>query len=147
MRSGDHHEALGLGASPRYVAEGMGKEFDLDSVPLPGRPVRGSSSGRPIMAALNLLSRRWVLRILWELRDGPRGFREMRSRCDGMSPDTLSTRLQELQVAGLVAQAEDATWSLTDLGRNLGPAMTALDAWAHEWALAVDRGDVPPRDP
>ena len=30
--------------------------------------VRGSRTGRPIMALLDLLGRRWTLRILWELR-------------------------------------------------------------------------------
>ena len=34
--------------------------------------VRGSQSGRPIMALLDLLGRRWSLRIIWELRDGRR---------------------------------------------------------------------------
>jgi len=29
--------------------------------------VRGSRSGRPIMALLDLLGRRWTLRIIWEL--------------------------------------------------------------------------------
>ena len=33
------------------------------------RGVRGSRSGRPIMALLDLLGRRWSLRILWELRE------------------------------------------------------------------------------
>ena len=33
------------------------------------RTVRGSRSGRPIMALLDLLGRRWTLRILWELRE------------------------------------------------------------------------------
>ena len=113
-------------------------------VPLPGRPVRGSVTGRPIMAALNLLSRRWVLRILWELRSGEMGFREMRTVCDGMSPDTLNTRLQELREAGLVEQTEDTTWRLTDLGRRLGPALKAMDRWAAQWADAVDRGEIPP---
>jgi DNA-binding HxlR family transcriptional regulator len=36
------------------------------------RSVRGSKSGRPIMALLDLLGRRWTLRILWELREGNR---------------------------------------------------------------------------
>ena len=52
--------------------------------PRPGRRVRGSRSGRPIMAALDLLGRRWALRILWELRDGraavPRAARGGRRR-------------------------------------------------------------------
>ena len=38
--------------------------------PVPGRKVRGSQTGRPLMAAFDLLGRRGVLRILWELRDG-----------------------------------------------------------------------------
>src|SRR5579872_4834582 len=50
--------------------------------PLPGRPVRGSTTGRPVMAALDLLGRRWTLRVLWELRDGPLGARALRERCD-----------------------------------------------------------------
>ena len=35
--------------------------------------VRGSRTGRPVMALLDLLGRRWTLRIVWELRDGPLG--------------------------------------------------------------------------
>jgi len=54
--------------------------------PLPGRPVRGSATGRPIMALLDLLGRRWALRVLWELRSGPvPSFRELQSRCGGVS--------------------------------------------------------------
>ena len=35
----------------------------------PQRRVRGSRTGRPIMALLDLFGRRWSLRILWELRE------------------------------------------------------------------------------
>lgn len=101
--------------------------------PLPGRPVKGSQSGRPIMAALNLLSRRWVLRILWELRKNARGFRDLQALCDQMSPNTLSTRLAELKEAGIVAHDPDGNWALTPLGRKLGPALKALDTWSSEW--------------
>ena len=94
------------------------------------------------MAALNLLSRRWVLRIIWELRNGPRGFREMQTLCDRMSPDTLSTRLAELKEAGIVESDPEGALALTPLGRKLGPALTELDAWAATWAEAVERGDV-----
>jgi DNA-binding HxlR family transcriptional regulator len=44
---------------------------ELEPAPRPGTKVRGSSGGRPIMALLDLLGRRWALRILWELRGGP----------------------------------------------------------------------------
>jgi len=106
-------------------------------VPRPGRPVRGSASGRPIMAALDLLGRRWVLRILWELRSGPVGFRELRERCEAMSPDTLSTRLTELEAAGLASSGDD-DWALTKLGRKLDASLESLDRWAREWAKALE---------
>ena len=67
--------------------------------PLPGHPVRGSSTGRPIMAALDLVGRRWALRILWELQSGSVGARELARRCDGMSSSVLYQRLEELVAA------------------------------------------------
>ena len=50
------------------------------ATPRPGRRVRGSETGRPIMALLDLLGRRWALRVGWELRNGPLGFRELQRR-------------------------------------------------------------------
>ncbi len=117
-------------------------QVHASDTPLPGRPVKGSESGRPIMAALNLLSRRWVLRIIWELREEPRGFREMQALCDRMSPNTLSTRLGELKEAGIIEHDETGAWALTVLGRKLSPALKAMAKWSGEWAAAVDRGDI-----
>ncbi|MHB1138605.1 MAG: winged helix-turn-helix transcriptional regulator [Microthrixaceae bacterium] len=100
--------------------------------PLPGRPVRGSTSGRPLMAALDLLGRRWALRVLWEMREEPLGFRELQARCDGMSSSVLRTRLVELAAAGLVDQ--DGAYSLTRAGRELERALRPLTTWAERWA-------------
>jgi DNA-binding HxlR family transcriptional regulator len=95
--------------------------------------VRGSKTGRPIMALLDLLGRRWALRILWELRDGPVGFNELQQRCGGMSPSSLSQRLGELAAAGLVEE-QDGARVLTAEGRSLGAAFAPLNAWAERWA-------------
>jgi DNA-binding HxlR family transcriptional regulator len=100
----------------------------------PGRAVRGSRSGRPIMALLDLLGRRWVLRIVWELRGGRLGFNELQARCDGMSPSVLNLRLADLREAGVVAVAEDRGYELTREGDALIRALGALDAWAQRWA-------------
>ncbi len=104
--------------------------------PVPGRPVRGSSTGRPLMAALDLLGRRWALRILWELRDGPVGARALRERCGGMSSSVLYERLGELTTASLVEQDAAGEYALTESGRSLGVAIASLDAWANAWAAA-----------
>ena len=60
------------------------------------RAVRGSRTGRPIMALLDLLGRRWTLRILWELREGSLTSRALRTACDEASPTIMQTRLTEL---------------------------------------------------
>ena len=86
------------------------------------------------MAALDLLGRRWSLRVLWELRDGPLGARALRERCDAMSPSVLYQRLEELTEAGLVARSDEQQYQLTDIGRDLATALEPLDRWAKRWA-------------
>jgi DNA-binding HxlR family transcriptional regulator len=103
-------------------------------VPQPGRPVRGSQTGRPLMAALDLLGRRWALRLLWELRGGPLGARALRERCDAMSSSVLYERLSELNAAGLIAKDDNGDYALTALGTDLGSALDPLDQWSRRWA-------------
>jgi DNA-binding HxlR family transcriptional regulator len=108
----------------------------LGSTPAPGRPVRGSTTGRPVMAALDLLGRRWTLRVIWDLhRHGtPIGFRDLRRGCDDMSSSVLSTRLTELREAGIATPTPDSTWQLTPLGTDLVTAMGPLLDWSRVWA-------------
>lgn len=101
--------------------------------PKPGSAVRGSETGRPIMALLDLLGRRWALRAIWELRAGPLLFRELQERCDGMSSSVLNQRLRELRAAG-IADLGDRGYELTVEGRELIDAYGPLNAWAERWA-------------
>jgi DNA-binding HxlR family transcriptional regulator len=89
------------------------------------------------MAALDLLGRRWALRVLWELRDGePLPFGELRERCDSMSTSVLNQRLTELSEAGLV-NASEGGYQLTKQGLQLKDALAPLDDWAKRWARAT----------
>jgi DNA-binding HxlR family transcriptional regulator len=86
------------------------------------------------MVTLDLLGRRWALRVLWELRDGSAAsFRELRERCDSMSTSVLNQRLAELREAGLL-EAGAGGYRLTDTGNELLAALAPLDAWAKRWA-------------
>ena len=108
----------------------------MNPTPLPGGPVRGSASGRPVMALLDLLGRRWSLRVLWELRaDGAPTFRELQQRCGGVSSSVLAERLRELGEAGILEHAGDG-YGLTPQGRDLVERLGPLDAWAGRWAAA-----------
>jgi DNA-binding HxlR family transcriptional regulator len=107
--------------------------------PLPGRPVRGSRSGRPVMALLDLLGRRWTLRLLWELRDARVAtFRALRSDLDDVSPSILNARLQELRAAGLLELGGDG-YFLTGSGGELLAQLVPLGRWADRWAATLAR--------
>lgn len=100
---------------------------------LPGRPVRGSDTGRPIMAALDLLGRRWSLRILWELREAPMTFRALQAACGDISPSVLQQRLKDLRAAALVAH-DGAGYGLSPAALRLMPTLLALQTWADRWS-------------
>jgi DNA-binding HxlR family transcriptional regulator len=102
------------------------------------RRVRGSRTGRPIMALLDLVGRRWTLRIVWELRDGPLTARALRAACDDASPTVLQARLAELREAGLVAHAAGRGYGLTPRGGEFIDAFMPLYGFAERWAGAVD---------
>ena len=99
----------------------------------PGQPVRGSQTGRPIMALFDLLGRRWVMRIIWELRAQPLTFRELRERCDAMSPTVLNQRLHELKDTAIIETASTGGYTLSASGVTLLDAMMPLLRWSDDW--------------
>jgi DNA-binding HxlR family transcriptional regulator len=98
------------------------------------RSVRGSKSGRPIMALLDLLGRRWTLRILWELRLETLTSRAMRAACDEVSPTVLQARLSELREAGFVELMPASGYRLTELGKDLQETFLPLHRFAERWS-------------
>ena len=98
------------------------------------RAVRGSKSGRPIMALLDLLGRRWTLRIFWELREQPLTSRGLRAACDEASPTVLQARLSELRQAGLVELLPGNGYRLTAVGKELLENFLPLHRFAERWS-------------
>jgi DNA-binding HxlR family transcriptional regulator len=96
--------------------------------------VRGSRTGRPIMALLDLLGRRWTLRIIWELRDGALTSRALRTACDDASPTVMQARLTELREAALVELLAGDGYRLTPLGRELMESFQPLHRFAERWS-------------
>ena len=97
------------------------------------RAVRGSRSGRPIMALLDLLGRRWSLRIIWELREQPLTSRALRAACDEASPTVLQARLSDLRQAGLV-ELMPSGYRLTPMGKELLETFLPLHRFAERWS-------------
>lgn len=109
-------------------------------IPLPGSPVRGSKSGAPVMALLDLLGRRWAMGVLWTLCEGgPATFRVLQERCESISPAVLNSRLKELREANLVERTTEG-YAATKLGQELFGHLEPLGAWAKTWGRSVKPG-------
>ena len=104
-----------------------------DQVPFPGQPVRGSKTGKPIMALFDLLGRSWALGIIWQLSDGPKTFRQIQTACEQMSPTILNRRMKELIASGIAERSEHG-YQLTRKGAELFTFLKPLGSWSKKWA-------------
>ena len=105
----------------------------MPDIPRPGQPARGTDTGVPVMALLDLLGRRWALRVIWELREDALTFRELQARCGKISSSVLNQRLAELRAAGILEPGSDG-YALTDEGVRLLELYPAVQSWAERWA-------------
>ena len=106
----------------------------MPKAPRPGRPVRGSTTGRPLMALFDQLGRRQALRAICELREVRLTFRALQNACGGVSPTVLNKRLKELRDNQLIDLKEGDGYGLTALGQQLGQALRPLTEWSERWA-------------
>jgi len=90
-------------------------------------------------AAIELIGKRWTGAIICALTEGPQRFAELSRTVPGLSDRLLSQRLRELEDEGLVEREVEAgapvrvTYSLTEKGVELRPAISELKAWAKRW--------------
>ena len=110
-----------------------------DRIPTPGKPVRGSKSGKPIMALLDLLGRSWALGVIWQLSTGPMTFRQIQDSCEQMSPTILNRRIKELIASALLTRGAQG-YQLTDQGMELFEILKPLGAWSQQWADELSPG-------
>ena len=92
---------------------------------------------------LGFLRGAWALNVIWQLRDQPRRFGELRRDIPDISARVLSSRLHELEERGLVTRRAlvessppSAEYILTDLGRELLPAIDIFAAVGEKLIVA-----------
>ena len=90
-------------------------------------------------AAIELIGKRWTGAIVCALTERPLRFGELAKAVPGLSDRLLSQRLRELETKGVVERTVEAgspvrvTYSLTEKGAELRPAIAELRAWARRW--------------
>jgi DNA-binding HxlR family transcriptional regulator len=84
---------------------------------------------RAVESVLDLLGRRWALRLIWELRRSTLSFSELRERT-GISPSVLSTRLRDLVDSDVLERDGGRRYRLSGRGRELARILYELNRWA-----------------
>ncbi|MDX8029212.1 helix-turn-helix domain-containing protein [Lentzea sp. BCCO 10_0856] len=98
--------------------------------------------------ALELVGERWALLIVRNLVVRPRRYTELQTGLAGIPTNVLATRLKELEQAGIVerqvapAPQRGVVYALTDVGRDLEPAVLALARWGATQLGEPQPGDV-----
>jgi DNA-binding HxlR family transcriptional regulator len=89
--------------------------------------------------AVELIGRRWSGAVIQLLLRGPSRYVELRDAIPDISDRMLSERLQELEEEGIVLRRVipdipvRVEYELTQKGRALEPALSAIGRWAEHW--------------
>lgn len=92
----------------------------------------------PIMQTIAMVSDKWKVLILYQLRDGKKRFNELRRKMQGVTQRVLTHQLRALESDGLVKRTIYAEvpprveYELTALGSTLIPLLDQFDSWARQ---------------
>jgi DNA-binding HxlR family transcriptional regulator len=85
-----------------------------------------------LRAAAGLLERRWTMATIYACSSGAHRFNEFRQSLPGVSPTTLSERLEQLEAAGIVerhlvaGRPPHTEYALTSRGKQVAAAVAGL---------------------
>jgi DNA-binding HxlR family transcriptional regulator len=89
--------------------------------------------------AIELVGRRWTGAIIQVLMERPMRFSEVGQAVGELRHRLLSARMKELEARGIVERTVHpgppvrVEYSLSRMGRELGPALSQLQVWAQRW--------------
>jgi DNA-binding HxlR family transcriptional regulator len=98
--------------------------------------------------ALDLVGERWALLIVRDLLLGPKRFTDLQVGLTGVPPNVLTTRLNDLQEAGVVCKrtlpppAGSRVYELTEWGAGLKPIVLALGLWGAQAPVPPPEGEM-----
>jgi len=97
--------------------------------------------------AAEIIGERWTLLIIRELLLGPKRFGDLLDHLDGMSPTLLTARLATLiecnvvRRTGLPPPVSAQVYELTEIGREVQPAIRELIRWGGRFLFPPVPGD------
>src|SRR3954454_19458541 len=92
-------------------------------------------------ATAEIIATKWTPLIAHALSEGPRRFMELEHACPGISPRTLSERLDMLEREGVLARRSypesppRVEYELTEKGRALLPVIRQMRKFGRSWMI------------
>jgi len=111
------------------------KEQDLENSQAQLSPEKYMQMLLPLKDALDILSGKWKLQIIFSLKLGRKRFKEIQRSIPGITPKMLSKELKELEINELAQRFVYDTkpmtveYELTDYGQSLKPVVSELYKW------------------
>jgi DNA-binding HxlR family transcriptional regulator len=96
-----------------------------------------------VAATSDLIGSKWTPLIVHDLSEGPRRFMQLENACPGISPRTLSERLDMLEQEGVVIRRSypesppRVEYELTDKGIALLPIIEEMRRFGHAWLVTA----------
>lgn len=98
----------------------------------------------PVETTIALIGSKWKVLIIRDLFNGTKRFNELKRNIRGISQKVLTTQLRDLEKCNLIARKvypevpPKVEYSLTDIGKSLGPVLEALAEWGKEYRKNFD---------
>ena len=109
-----------------------------------------SKGGCPVLAFQRMVSGKYKIRILWDLKDGARRYGEIRTGLlrgatgsGEITPRVLSRELKALAEFGLISRKDFGTvppkveYRLTPVGKSFVPVIAAIRKWGERHLTAA----------
>lgn len=93
----------------------------------------------PVETTLTLISDKWKVLILRDLRDGTKRFGELKKSVGNVSQKVLTAQLRQMEASGLLTRTvypevpPRVEYTLTELGESLKPVLDAMQRWGEEY--------------
>jgi DNA-binding HxlR family transcriptional regulator len=98
-------------------------------------------TGCAVAATAEIIATKWTPLIIHDLSEGPRRFMQLEHACPGISPRTLSERVDMLEREGIVIRRSypesppRVEYELTDKGRGLLPIIREMRRFGRAWMI------------
>lgn len=98
----------------------------------------------PVETTLMLIGDKWKVLILRDLRSGTKRFGELKKSVTGISQKVLTANLRNMEENGLLTREvfpevpPRVEYTLTDLGKSMGPILDAMAEWGTQFKASYD---------